>query len=151
VLSGGAGDDRLSGGAGGNRLLGGAGADTLTGGSGDETLLGGDGDDRMSGLADADILDGEAGNDLLTGGAGADVFIFRTGGGQDVIRDFAAGEDRIRIDTNAGVALDALLASGRMSANGLSFTLDFGGGDSLVIAASTPLELSQLAAAIDLF
>lgn len=37
----------------------------------------------------------EGGDDLLVGGQGADVFHFELGDGQDVIRDFIAGEDHL--------------------------------------------------------
>jgi Ca2+-binding RTX toxin-like protein len=43
------------------------------------------------------VLDGAAGNDRLTGGSGRDIFVFRPGGGTDVITDFANGQDRLGI------------------------------------------------------
>lgn len=109
-LEGGAGHDRLLGGAGQDDLLGGAGRDTLLGQSGTDRLLGGAGRDRLQGGLGQDLLKGGAGNDViignggrdvLWGGAGNDVFRFTAsgdsarGGKADVIRDFAAGEDRI--------------------------------------------------------
>ena len=42
--------------------------------------------------ARADTLDGGAGNDTLSGGVGNDVFLFATGGGKDIITDFALGD-----------------------------------------------------------
>jgi Ca2+-binding RTX toxin-like protein len=147
---GGAGEDRLSGNEGSDRLLGGGGDDRLTGGASGDTLLGGDGGDRILGGDGDDILDGEAGNDTLTGGAGADVFTFRIGGGRDEIGDFAAGEDRIRIDTAPGADLGDLLASGTFSDGGRGFTLLLDGGDGLVIRSSAALTIADLAAAVEL-
>ncbi len=102
VLLGGDGDDTLIGGSGDQVLHGGSGNDTLHGGSGGDrsdlygrlsgyhssALYGGSGDDTLH--------DG-SGNDILYGGAGADTFVFRTGGGYNIIADFGEG-DRIRID-----------------------------------------------------
>ncbi|CAN5544396.1 hypothetical protein BH10PSE7_BH10PSE7_26060 [soil metagenome] len=82
-LFGGPGNDRIFGGAGDDRLIGGVGADSLTGGQGD------------------DVLVGNAGRDVMTGGSGADIFRFLPGDAgssfstDDIIQDFAQGEDRI--------------------------------------------------------
>jgi Ca2+-binding RTX toxin-like protein len=46
----------------------------------------------LAGNAAANVLDGGTGNDTLTGGGGVDTFVYRTGGGRDVITDFTAGE-----------------------------------------------------------
>ena len=80
-----------------NVLEGGAGNDTLYGGpgGGDDLMLGATGNDTIYGGQGADILDGGTGNDLLIGGPGADIFVFAPGHGEDTIRDFASGEDRI--------------------------------------------------------
>ncbi len=40
---------------------------------------------------------GGGGNDTLTGGNGADVFVYASGGGKDVITDYTAGVDKIRL------------------------------------------------------
>ncbi|MCW2248352.1 Ca2+-binding RTX toxin-like protein [Azospirillum fermentarium] len=104
---GGAGNDTLSaaGASGRVDLLGGAGDDWLTGGLGDDSLRGDDGDDWLTGGAGNDTLTGGNGNDMLTGGsgadylvggAGADLFVWKTGDGDDLIRDFSAVQgDRI--------------------------------------------------------
>ncbi|MBV2183037.1 MAG: putative Ig domain-containing protein, partial [Rhizobium sp.] len=55
--------------------------------SGEAILLGGAGDDTIYAGADSDILDGGGGNDYLFGDEGQDVYIFRRGGGNDVIID----------------------------------------------------------------
>ena len=87
ALYGGGGNDTLMGGRGNDALYGGDGNDTLQGGSGADLLYGGDGRDRLM---------GGPGNDTLTGGAGRDAFVFANRGlGDDLIMDFASGEDRI--------------------------------------------------------
>ncbi|MFP4043511.1 MAG: CAP domain-containing protein [Rhodosalinus sp.] len=85
--------DTLYGGDGADRIGAGAGADVAFGGAGDDTLRGGEGADRLYGGPDADRLEGGAGDDTLTGGGGADHFVFVTGTGNDVVRDFAAAGD----------------------------------------------------------
>ncbi len=60
-------------------------------------IRGTDGDDTREGTGGADWIDAGRGDDVLTGGAGADAFIFRYGDGTDVITDFQADEDSIRI------------------------------------------------------
>ncbi|MEM7643433.1 MAG: glycosyl hydrolase family 28-related protein [Pseudomonadota bacterium] len=111
-LCGGSGNDTLDGGAGNDRLRGGFGEDVLLGGDGDDRLIAGRGDDLLSGGAGADrlyggagddFLSGGAGDDLLVGGGGADIFAIGPGGGRDVIRDFASGEDLIAFE---GVTAD---------------------------------------------
>ena len=58
----------------------------ITGNSGNNSIKGGKG---------ADTLDGGAGNDTITGGAGKDVFVYS--GGNNVITDYVAGTDKIKI------------------------------------------------------
>jgi Ca2+-binding RTX toxin-like protein len=53
----------------------------------------------LNGGGGNDIVIGSAGNDILTGGGGAaddDTFVFRPGGGADVITDFTAGSTSMR-------------------------------------------------------
>ncbi|MEL6464395.1 MAG: fasciclin domain-containing protein [Pseudomonadota bacterium] len=82
------GDDKIALGKGADVGLGGDGDDILRGGRGEDTLDGGDGDDRLVGARN---------DDMLTGGAGADVFVFGRRDGEDVITDFAIGEDAIKL------------------------------------------------------
>ena len=77
-------------------LTGTAGHDALTGKLGADTINGGDGNDTIA---------GGLGNDLLTGGAGNDIFVFQPGDGSDVITDFRAGEDRLKITTDGTFAV----------------------------------------------
>jgi serralysin len=78
------------------------GANTLTGNAAANKLSGGGGADRLLGMGGDDVLTGGAGKDQLTGGAGADAFVFGSKlsatTNVDLIRDFASGQDRIRLD-----------------------------------------------------
>ncbi len=93
VLDGRGGADVISGGNGDDTLDGGKGADTLNGGSDNDYLAGGKGADVLLGGEGVDTLLGGKGNDTLTGGADADLFVFATGGGDDVVTDFEVGVD----------------------------------------------------------
>jgi Ca2+-binding RTX toxin-like protein len=150
VLAGGSENDSITGGRREDRLLSGDGGDNLWGGFGNDTLLGGDGDDRLVGGAGNDILDGGSGNETLISGLGADMFIFGQGSGRDTMSDFAATEDRIRIDTAAGTDSDAFLASGTFRADRFGFTLDLRGGGRLLIVSQAPLTLQQLTFSMEL-
>lgn len=86
----------------GGSLSGLGGADTLTGSNRADTLSGGMGDDVLLGRGGADRIEGGAGRDDMSGGGGADSFVFAMVahgstlvGRYDVIRDFAAGSDKI--------------------------------------------------------
>ena len=83
--------------AGGRIATGGAGGDTIDqsaatrpvtadGLAGADIIRGGGADDWITGGASADDL---------TGGAGRDSFVFATGSGADIIRDFVPGLDKI--------------------------------------------------------
>lgn len=96
-LLGGRGNDQMHGNHGNDTLLGGEGHDTLSGGSGNDTLLAGSGHDRLQGSSGNDRIAGQRGDDTLTGGRGDDIFVFNRGHGDDVITDFTAGDDHIRI------------------------------------------------------
>ena len=97
-LYGGAGADYLDGGKGSDRLNGGKNNDYLEGKSGKDVLLGGGGQDYLLGGGGADKLNGDKGDDGLFGGKGADIFVFRSGGGSDVVYDFKDGVDMIDIN-----------------------------------------------------
>ena len=51
---------------------------------------------KIIGTSGGDTLTGGTGNDTLTGGDGADVFIF-DGKGTDVVTDYTAGQDTLKI------------------------------------------------------
>ena len=134
-LNGGAGSDRLEGGAGGDILDGGFGfarasyaaeagfvGARLDGGAnwgaaaGDayvsiEGLVGTRFGDVLVGNASANTLEGGRGSDQLFGLGGADRFVFAGPGfGNDVVRDFQNGVDRLDFTGHAGVRSLADLA-----------------------------------------
>ncbi|MBC7306360.1 MAG: hypothetical protein H5T80_05415 [Dietzia sp.] len=126
VLFGGADADLLLGDLGGDLLQGNAGRDALHGGDGDDVLHGGQGDDVLRGDDGADTLSGDAGDDRLWGGEGADRFLIRPGGGADEILDFDQAEgDRLIIHPDLTYTL---------LQQGADTLIDFGGGDSVVLA-----------------
>ena len=77
----------------------------LTGNSGNNILTGNEGNDT---------LNGAAGIDTLTGGLGADIFIFQfsqsTAAALDRVTDFAIGDDKIDLLSQAGAAINAPVA-----------------------------------------
>ena len=96
-LLGGTGKDTLKGDLGADDLRGGGGNDRLDGGGGDDRLSGGGGKDRLKGGAGADTLEGGGGDDRLGGGAGEDLFVFAPRAGDDKLKGFQTGADRIDI------------------------------------------------------
>lgn len=105
LLRGEDGNDEMYGNLGADSLLGGAGNDTMYGASGDDTIRGGDGDDLIFGSQGLDRLEGGAGNDTVIGGTQADTFIFGAGDGNDMMTNFEAGADEIRLEDGiAGTA-----------------------------------------------
>ena len=92
---------------------GGSVADWIMGNAAANMLRGNGGSDTVNGGGGADQITGGTGRDLLTGGGARDVFIFaaagESGGIGDLITDFVAGLDDIRlsaIDAIAGGADD---------------------------------------------
>lgn len=82
-----------------NSIFGGSKADTIYGGNGNDSIDGGTGNDKLFGGAGNDSLFGEVGDDTLTGGAGKDVFVYGSGDGYDIITDYTAGQDKIKISS----------------------------------------------------
>lgn len=71
-----------------DQIVGSGADDVLDGDLGDDVITGGGGDDRII---------GNRGDDILSGGQGADTFIFALYDGNDIIRDFTSGADRLQI------------------------------------------------------
>ena len=105
-LFGGKGDDYFNGGDGNDYIVGGSGNDYINrsngddcihGGSGDDTLEGGAGNDYISGGSGNDFFSAGSGDDILIGGEGADTFFWEVGFGEgdDVIKDFEFGTDKV--------------------------------------------------------
>lgn len=141
----GAGDDIVSGQTGRDSLAGGSGFDSLDGDGGNDTLQGGGDDDTLNGAAGYDVILGDDGddvisggdlNDIIFGGAGDDAIVFALGGDIDTLRDFAAGagsEDVILL-MGFGAAFDSFAeVIAAATDDGTDTTIDFGGGDLLII------------------
>jgi Ca2+-binding RTX toxin-like protein len=88
---------------GGFMIRSGAGADSLTGGAKRDDIDGGAGNDIIHGGGGKDSISGGIGADQLWGDAGADRFLYTGAGqsnlnaGQDWIRDFEGGVDKINL------------------------------------------------------
>ena len=87
----------IKGGSKNDTIYGGSGNDSIQGNTGNDSLYGDAGNDKLLGGEGADTLIGGKGNDTLTGNAGKDVFVYASGGGNDVITDYTAGQDKIKI------------------------------------------------------
>jgi Ca2+-binding RTX toxin-like protein len=127
-LYGGLGDDQLSGDNGNDTIFGGGEYDVVIGGLGDDYLYGGTGGDGLYGYEGRDVIyggdgidyiyggqnndtiDGGRGDDVLGGEQGADVFVFAAGGGNDIIRSFLNGADRIDL---IGISYDEIRKVGQ--------------------------------------
>ena len=92
---------RFKGSIGRDTLIGGSGKDTIYGNAGSDKLYGGKGNDYLSGGSGNDSLYGGVGNDTLTGGSGKDVFVYAKSSGNDVITDYTAGTDKIKISSGS--------------------------------------------------
>lgn len=119
VLSGGEGDDTIIGDLGNDLIDGGAGDDTISGGSGNDLIDGGSGADTMTGGAGRDIfvltLGDSGGFDLSLfddpnlfddsyefDGETSDLYLSGDERAEDVVTDFDAASDKIRIATLNG-------------------------------------------------
>lgn len=136
LVKGMAGADRLSGQGGNDRLFGGGGNDRLFGGGQADRLIGGQGKDVLKGGGGKDVLDGGGGNDRLFGGNGVDAFLFKAGGGKDVIMDFADDIDVLKLDQSlwgGGMTKAQVISNFATTTGGGDVVLDFGGGNVLTI------------------
>ena len=107
-LSGDDGDDHLHGNGGDDDLHGGSGDDKVVGNSGRDDLSGDDGNDLLRGNGQGDRLDGGADDDVLVGGGGKDVYVFAPGFGDDVIRRFDHGKDKIDLTQITGLTFEQI-------------------------------------------
>jgi len=81
-----------------DQLRGLGGKDELRGFNGVDKLFGGGGRDALKGGNGRDQLRGDRGNDKLWGGRDDDTFIFSSGFGRDIIKDFEAGSRYTTLD-----------------------------------------------------
>ncbi len=146
ILDSGAGNDVLYGDGGHDLVLGGAGKDELHGGEGNDTMVGGTGNDTLYGGAGNDTLDGGAGEDTIVGGAGndtlwgdrcnaqsADTFVFGVGHGDDTIKDFGDGLDKIDLSAFTGISAFADLSVMQEGADVVIDLTDQNGGGTVTI------------------
>lgn len=101
---------KITGNAFANIISGGSKSDSIYGGAGNDSLVGNAGNDKLYGEAGNDKLHGGTGNDSLWGGDGKDVFFYADGDGKDVIVDFTAGQDKIKI-TKGSISKSSLSGS----------------------------------------
>lgn len=86
-------DDLIDGGEGNDTLHGGQGNDEVRGGTGDDLIIGGTDHGRLTWDKDLSVRIG----DNLYGGDGNDTYLYKKGDGVDLIWDFQAGRDVIRL------------------------------------------------------
>ncbi len=146
ILIGLGGNDKIEGGAGNDTIMGGAGKDELYGGSGGDMLYGSDGRDTLYGDAGNDWMDGAAGRDRLIGGRGndtlwgdrdaaqsADTFVFGLKHGNDTIKDFANGVDKIDLRAFQGIGSLSSLSATQDGANVVIDLTDQEGGGKITL------------------
>lgn len=107
-------------------------ANQMTGNTIGNYLLGGAGNDTLNGMGGDDVLFGEGGNDL---------FVFAPSMGNDVIGDFAQGQDRIDL---SAYGLNFAQLQSRFAQDGNVGAIQFANGDVIVLHNVT---MSQLTAA----
>lgn len=149
------GDDSITGSNGNDRLFGGVGNDTMAGENnndmlngmsgndfldaslGDDTIYGGVGNDTLIGGQGMDQIRGGNGSDNMIGGRDSDAFIFvGAERGTDVIVDYCAGEDIIRLD---GVAISDVEITFLNDVSHIRF-----GGEHIVLRTTTALTVDDL-------
>lgn len=141
VIDAGAGHDVVFAGRGDDLVLGGAGHDLIRGGAGEDTLDGGEGSDKINGGSGDDLIAGGTGYDILRGGHGNDTFLFATGDGYDLIKDFdRRGDDQLALAVEGVTSFDDLLDHAQDVRGGLK--LDFGDGDALFLRGLDITDLS---------
>jgi Ca2+-binding RTX toxin-like protein len=122
---------------------GGGGDDTITGTSGADNLDGHNGQNVLSGGGGNDSLEGGNGNDTLTGGSGADDFDISAG--QDIVTDFAIGEDKVNF---SGYGFDTFASlQPYLSASGSDTVFGVTYGGNLVTLTLKNVSLGSLTAA----
>jgi serralysin len=92
-----------------------------------ENIIAGSGNDTIVGNDTANLIMGGAGNDTLTGGQGADVYDFAAGFGNDVIKDFVKGTDKLKFTDALGNVVAELNGSNLVGAKqGQDFLITMG-------------------------
>jgi Ca2+-binding RTX toxin-like protein len=77
----------------------------------------------------------------LTGGGGVDYFYFAFGYGEDKVRDFESGTDKIYLSTSLGVFTGTQAMAFASSSNG-DIIFNFGQGNILILENVEPNQIS---------
>ncbi|WP_146348525.1 calcium-binding protein [Phaeobacter marinintestinus] len=119
-------------------------SDSLSGDSGDNLIIGLGGDDQIWGGGGADIMRGKSGSDKLFGGTGsdrliggkgADHFYFKSGWGNDKVKDFQNNIDTLVFSVMNMHSVSDVMQHGKQVGRNVEF--DFGVGDSFLIKNAT--------------
>lgn len=133
MLFGNQGEDSLVGSDGADQIKGGADDDSLFGGEHNDELSGNSGDDRLFGGDGNDVLIGGRGDDQLIGGAGKDRFVFNRDAGNDTIKGYKNGQDKIDLSAFGFAGKDfkfeVLDAISKAGGKAVFIDLDALGGD----------------------
>ena len=127
-----------------NTIKGGMQNDTIYGGAENDLILGNSGKDKLYGETGNDTLTGGAGNDTLTGGSGEDIFVYERGGGNDLIQDYTAGQDKIKL---SNVSLTSASVSGSnvvLKTSSGNLTVKNGKGKSITVIDSRGNETTKV-------
>lgn len=121
--------------------------DSIFGTAGNDIINGNGGNDFLRGGGGDDVISGGTGRDRLDGGAGDDTYVYNTGDGRDLIRNFdLLGNDTLQLNiegvNNLDDFLDNLVAvSSAGDAQRASF--DFGNGDRLDVILESVDSLTE--------
>ena len=138
VLRGNLGDDKMFGGSGNDDLRGGGNSDTVNGERGEDVLFGETGADTLNGGLDDDVLYGGVSG---TGGDGfRDLFVFDLDSGNDRIRDFENGLDRLDLQAYGFADIGEVRDAASERSSGLK--IDLGGGNDVFIEGMTLAQLT---------
>ncbi|ALN72223.1 family 16 glycosylhydrolase [Aureimonas sp. AU20] len=111
-------------------------------GTAHSTGTGNDLDNVLTGNSGNNTLNGGRGNDILVGGGGRDTFVFQRGGGQDVVRDFAAkgaSADTLQIEGTGFADFAAL--KGRIVQHGADTLILLEAGDAVLLKGVAAADL----------
>ena len=103
----------------------------IAGNGGSNWLYGEAGNDTLSGQGGMDWIVGGSGNDMLFGGYHADTFIFASGSGTDIIRDFERGLDKIDL---SAFGLTYAQLQGLFVQNGVNGEIHMTTGETIILA-----------------
>lgn len=145
-INAGGGPDKIFAGDGNDTILGGEGNDTLHGGNGNDVVWGDNGADVLFGGNGNDIFNGGTGNDRMTGGKGADKFVFYNNHGRDTITDFAANNNKEKINLSAVTEISGFtdLRNNHMTQVNANVVIDDGVGLKIVLLNTDLADLHKI-------